>query len=158
MFKMVEYICIKYRKLRGDIIMLISLKNLYERFNQFGKYYSYSPIMKSATMAKIYRDYSGKKIDIEQYIKILEKPFWDVEKGKEQLFFDSNTIQPKSTGFRLILLRVVLDAIPNSVYEKMAITKSDVLGITHAITLYYLGKRLIKRRPIKISRTLARIA
>lgn len=119
--------------------MLITLKNLYKRFNQYGEYYSYAPIMKSVTMAKIYRDYSEETIDIEKIIHTLENCYWNLGKEKKELFLDSNAIQPKSTGFRLLILRVVLDAIPESVFLRMDISKNDILGITNAIVLYYLG-------------------
>jgi len=119
--------------------MLVTLKNLYKRFNQFGEYHSFCPIIKSSTMAKIYRDYSSENLDIERIIGDLEKKYWGIDKKRERLFLDSNAIQPKSTGFRLLLLKVVLDAIPESIYEKIEISQIDILGITHAITLYYLG-------------------
>lgn len=119
--------------------MLITLKNLYKRFNQYGEYYSFPPIIKSATMAKIYREYSGKNVDVEDIIGDLEKKYWGMDIKRERLFLDSNAIQPKSTGFRLLLLQVVLDAIPESIYREIEISKIDILGITHAITLYYLG-------------------
>lgn len=117
--------------------MQITIKELYKRFNQFDEYYNSAPIIKSVTMAKIYRDYLGQNIDIEKVIYSFEKKIWKYE--GEQLFWDSNAIQPKSTGFRLLLLRIILDSIPISCYKKMEIEKCEILGITHAIALYYLA-------------------
>lgn len=118
--------------------MIISLKELYKRFNQFDEYYDSFPVEKSSTFALIYRDFSGQNLNIDKLIRELEPMDYKTKSDAGTLYLGAKEVQPKSVGFRLELLHLILDSMSDVFFQKIGIDKESILGISYSIFLYYL--------------------
>ncbi len=133
--------------------MIITLKELYKRFNQFGDDYNGFQVRKSVTMAKIYKEYLGQDIILDRIIFEYEKEYYKAKAENTSLYLENQCIQPKSITFRLLLLELVLDSIPNRFYNKVNIDKNSLLGITYSIVLYYIGLQTEFFSDVKMNNT-----
>lgn len=119
--------------------MIVSLRELYKRFNQFGEYNNSFPVHHSNTMAKIYKEYSGRDIELDKIIMQIENPVSYVVQHSGSLYMGNEFIQPKSVGFRLDMLHLLLDSMPESFFLKICLDECSIMGITCSIFLFYLA-------------------
>ena len=129
------------------------LEMLYERYNQFG-YYEY-PVQDPYILIRILREGNVDKNNLEERIheyEISER----LSRGNgvyNELVEDKNFVQPKSVVIRMFYLELIVKSLPDYFYDRLKISKLEMMQITVAIVMYYMGLNIYKYGEIPVSAT-----
>lgn len=127
------------------------LELLYDRYNQFG-YYEYT-VWNPNTLIRILREGAFNE-------EILEKKIIEYEIKKkisvdqslyQEMVEDKNFVQPQSIMVRIYYFKLIVDALPESFFESIDISREMIKHITISIVMYYIGLEVYKFGPSQIS-------
>lgn len=132
------------------------LEMLYERYNQFG-YYEY-PIQNPYTLIRILREGNIGKNNLEEKIheyELLER-FSEANGDYQELVEDKNFVQPKSVVIRIHYLELILKSLPDFFFDDLEISRAEILQISVAIVMYYMGLNVYKYGEVPVSDSVKR--
>lgn len=132
------------------------LEMLYERYNQFG-YYEY-PIQNPYTLIRILREGNIGKNNLEEKIheyELLER-FSEANGDYQELVEDKNFVQPKSVVIRIHYLELILNSLPDFFFDDLEISRAEILQISVAIVMYYMGLNAYKYGEVPVSDSVKR--
>lgn len=129
------------------------LEMLYERYNQFG-YYEYQ-VQDPYTLIRILREGNVDKNNLEERIHEYEisERFSGGNGVYNELVEDKNFVQPKSVVIRMFYLELIVKSLPDYFYDRLKISKLEIMQITVAIVMYYMGLNVYKYGEIPVSAT-----